>query len=377
MAVHIPLLGLGTALPAAAMDQSDAMAMALPRCCATDRQTRLLPALYRRTAVRQRHLAALQSGHNGSTRTTTDFYPVPRDASDRGPTTAARMADYDRKAAPLAANAAAAALDDGRIQPSAITHLVTCSCTGFSAPGVDVRLVEQLGLRRTTQRTHIGFMGCHGAFNALQVGRAIAAGEPDACVLVVTVELCSLHFSYGFEPQRIVANALFADGAAAAVMGHATPGTRGGGDSTETAPPLDLRGTGSYLLPDSADAMTWRIDDHGFVMTLSPRVPDCIARHLQPWLTDWLAEQGLAVGDVAHWAIHPGGPRVLEAVTDALELPRAAADPSRAVLAAHGNMSSATILFILRAMRAAERTGPIVALGFGPGLVAEAMLLNG
>jgi predicted naringenin-chalcone synthase len=221
-------------------------------------------------------------------------------------------------------------------------------------------------------------MGCHGAFNALQVGRAIARAEPTARVLVVAVELCSLHFAYGFEPQQIVANALFADGAGAAVLV--------GEDVTTDRPPvLRLRGTGSCLLPDSSDAMTWRIGDHGFAMTLSPRVPTIIGRHLRPWLTDWLGQHELQIDDIDRWAIHPGGPRVLESVTDALALDAGVADVSRAVLAAHGNMSSATILFILRELAAAntqthgeshaDDPRPIVALGFGPGLVAEAMLL--
>ena len=368
--MSVRILGIGTALPTATLDQRAALAIAMQRCCDSERHARLLPALYRRSAVRTRHLSALQARHNGSSRVTTEFYPPRVDADDFGPSTQRRMADYALKAAPLAAEAANAAMCGAGIAAGQFTHVVSCSCTGFSAPGVDIHLIEQLGLPVTTQRTHIGFMGCHGAFNALQVGRAIAGAESEARVLVVAVELCSLHFAYGFEPQQIVANALFADGAGAAVL-------VGDEVTTGKAPVLRLRSTGSCLLPDSSDAMSWRIGDHGFVMTLSPRVPTIIQQHLRPWLTDWLGQHGLAIDDVDRWAIHPGGPRVLESVIDALELDRGAADVSRRVLEQHGNMSSATILFILRELAAeGAGSGPIVALGFGPGLVAEAMLFQ-
>jgi predicted naringenin-chalcone synthase len=231
---------------------------------------------------------------------------------------------------------------------------------------VDLTLVNGLDLPPTVQRTHVGFMGCHGAVNGLRVGSAFTGAEPTARVLLCAVELCSLHYFYGWEPSKVIANALFADGAAAVV--GAPPAASPAGAWTVTA-------TASRLLPDSAGAMTWTIGDHGFEMTLSKHVPRLIAVHVRPWLQQWLAAFDLALSDVGSWALHPGGPRILEAVEEGLGLPGAAA-VSRAVFADCGNMSSPTLLFILDRLRTAEAARPCVALAFGPGLMAEAALLR-
>jgi predicted naringenin-chalcone synthase len=253
------------------------------------------------------------------------------------------------------------------VDAAELTHLVTVSCTGFVAPGVDVALIGALKLRPTIQRTQVGYMGCHGALNGLRVAAAFTGAAPEARVLMCAVELCSLHYHYGWNPSKMVANALFADGAAAIV-----------GVPAEMAPPEAWRvaASGSCLIPDSAEAMTWTIGDHGFEMTLSKQVPGLIARHLRPWLESWLTEQGTALAEVESWAIHPGGPRILSAVEEGLNLSREAAAASRAVFAEYGNMSSPTILFILDRLRRQHAKRPCVALGFGPGLMAEAALLR-
>src|SRR5262249_12520022 len=206
--------------------------------------------------------------------------------------------------------AAGQAVARSGLPPGQLTHLVTVSCTGFHAPGADVELIRELGLSRDVQRTHVGYMGCHGALNGLRVAAAFAAADPNARVLLCAVELCSLHYHYGWDPQRIVANALFSDGAAAVVAGGS------GGDGT-----WRVDRTVSYMLPGSANAMSWKIGDHGFEMTLSRRVPDLIARHLRPWLEGWLSAEGLSVEAIGSWAVHPGGPRILSAVEEALALP--------------------------------------------------------
>jgi predicted naringenin-chalcone synthase len=161
----------------------------------------------------------------------------------------------------------------------------------------------------------------------------------------------------------MVANALFADGASAVVGSGAGDGWR-------------VAATGSRLFPDSASAMTWNIGDHGFEMTLSARVPDLIGEHLCPWLTSWLQQHSLRLTDVPTWAIHPGGPRILTAIEKALGLDRGATAVSREVLAECGNLSSATILFIIDRLRQRDAPLPCVALGFGPGLVVEAVLFS-
>jgi predicted naringenin-chalcone synthase len=364
------ILGTGTALPARRVSQAEAVEAARVVCARTARQAELLPVFYRLTGIDTRHMVldpqVLRDVLDGTRLSGSEFLPAGAD-DDRGPTTAQRMRLYGRETGPLAVAAARQALDRACLPPGCISHLVTVSCTGFQAPGVDRALLTGLGLAPTVERTHVGFMGCHGAFNGLRVGRAFTGADPAVRVLICAVELCSLHYHYGWDPEKMVANALFADGAAAAV-----------GAAPAGAPPdaWRLAATGSCLFPDSADAMTWSIGDHGFEMTLSARIPELLGRHLGPWLAAWLAPHDLTAATVASWAVHPGGPRILTAVEQALGLPRSATAVSREVLAECGNMSSATVLFILERLRDRGAPRPCVALGFGPGLVAEALLFR-
>lgn len=370
--------GLGTAVPDCQLPQADAEQVARILCTDRPSQAEMLNVLYRQTGIATRYIAIdrvvvddvlQQTRHSGSV-----FLPH----SDRpeGPTTGQRMAEYVRHALPLALRAAQHALEDSAIAPERLTHLVTVSCTGFSAPGYDIGLFKILGLRPTVQRTHVGFMGCHGALNGLRVARALATADPNACVLLVATELCSLHYSYGWNPKRMVANALFADGAAALVgTGTAsTPPASNGTSPTRNTPGWTCRANGSCLFPDSEDAMTWTIGDVGFEMTLSTRVPNLIGKHLRPWLESWLDGQGLALGQVRSWAVHPGGPRILTDVAESLGLPQASMDVARQVLRECGNMSSPTVLFLIQRLRQSGAELPCVALGFGPGLVVEAAL---
>ena len=358
--------GLGTASPPHEATQEQAAAFAEALGPGDDEQRRQLRAIYRLARIRTRRSVLQESpGAGGVTGQT--FYPPARDAEDRGPSTSTRMQRYEIEAPRMALGAARAALADAGRAPAGITHLVTVSCTGFVAPGFDVQLMRQLDLPASTARTHLGFMGCHGAFHALRVAKAFTDSSPDACVLVCAVELCSLHFQYGWTPDLVVANALFADGAGAVVAGGTARGGREGWELTASA---------SALLEDSTDAMTWRIGDHGFQMTLSPRVPGLIERSLRPWLDPWLAGQGLGVEDVASWAVHPGGPRILESCAQVTGRTRADFAVSHEVLAEFGNMSSPTILFILDRLRRRAAPRPCLAIGFGPGLSAEAALFR-
>jgi predicted naringenin-chalcone synthase len=208
-------------------------------------------------------------------------------------------------------------------------------------------------------------MGCHGALNGLRVA-ASQAGDAEARILLCAVELCSLHFAYGWDSEMLVANTLFADGAAAVV---GVPVQNG------STPAWSIQAQGTLLMPESSEAMSWRIGDHGFRMTLSAAVPELIRTNLGGWLSGWLKGQGLGMEDVRSWAVHPGGPRILEAVEDAVALENGALDVSRDVLRGHGNMSSPTVLFVLERLRSAGAELPCVALAFGPGLVVEALLV--
>lgn len=360
--------GLGTANPPDAVSAADGLGLARKLAGADVRTSTWLVPVYEKSGVERRFQviggAVVRDVLDGEDRVNSPFFPTP--ARDNvGPTTAERMTMYAAEAGPLALRAAARAVAESGFAPDSFTHLVTVSCTGFGAPGVDLALIRGLGLRPTVERTHVGFMGCHGALNGLRVAHAFAAANPGARVLVAAVELCSLHYYYGNEADKLIANAIFADGAAA-VAGQA--GDRGRGWS--------LRASGSCLIPESAADMAWTVGDNGFAMTLSRRVPGLIAAHLRPWLEGWLRDNGVSLADVKSWAVHPGGPKILVAAEEALGLPPAALAPSRAVFADRGNMSSPTVLFVLDRLRRENAPGPCVALGFGPGLVAEAALFG-
>lgn len=358
------VLGIGTATPPAA-PQETAMQFAMTLSGLPADQQAWLKRIYRQSGIESRGSVLVREGEDNY-QSARDFFPPSTGPDDRGPGTAARMAMYAREAPKLAGESAARALENSKTRSRDITHLITASCTGFYAPGLDAALIERLSLSRGVRRVHVGFMGCHAAFNALSVARDIAAANRDARVLLCCVELCSLQWAYGADPGKLVANALFADGSASAVIGQ-------GGGGADGA--WSIEDFSSYLIPDSCDAMTWNLGDHGFEMTLSPGVPEFIRRNLGGWCERWLGGQNLTKLDIAGWAIHPGGPKILEAAREALELGEGDLRYSRGVLSRHGNMSSPTVLFILQQM-AREITGRVVAIGLGPGLMAEGMLLG-
>ena len=358
---------IGTAVPDTVIDQADALSIAHAMACPTEEQATWLPGMYAGTLIGTRRLAlspgVVRDVIDGTKLSGSPFVPT-EDPDYRGPTTAERMAHYVELAPPLALGACRDAISGSGVEPAMFTHLVTVSCTGFFAPGIDYALVSGLGLRPTVQRTHVGYMGCHGALNGLRVAQAFAS-DPRARVLLCAVELCSLHYHYTYNPSKMIANAIFGDGAAA-LVGVA-------GDS-----PTNWRvlATASCYLPNSANAMTWNIGDNGFEMTLGKNVPSLILRHLRPWLEGWLDEVGVGLGGVRSWAVHPGGPRILTAVEEAIGLTPSETTASREVFADMGNMSSPTVLFILRKLMERNALRPCLMLGFGPGLVAEAVLVG-
>ena len=357
------IAGLGTALPTSAMSTAEFIDHAKKFSCQTPKQERVLEELYRRTSIETRSsvLASRAYGAHGERM----FRPPDMD-NQFGPGTEERMNCYAQEVVPLALDASQRALDDAFTEAAAITNLITVSCTGFFAPGFDVALINQLPLDRSTSRTHVGFMGCHGAMNAMRVGKSFVEANPDAVVLLCTAELCSLHFQYGWETNKLLANSLFSDGSAALVIRNAKESIRGEWQIVDST---------SYIVPDSLDAMEWRLGNNGFQMKLSSKVPELVESVLRGWLAGWLSKFDLSITDIAQWAVHPGGPRIVDVVQKSLELPPEALAHSRAILSECGNMSSPTVLFILERMRSLGATGPCVMLGFGPGLTVEASLL--
>lgn len=286
--------------------------------------------------------------------------PVREDISALS--TGARMRRYVAEALPLGRTAVTAALADAGIAAADVGLLAVATCTGYATPGVDVRLVAELGLRPDTRRLLIGHMGCYAALPGLSAAAdyVTAHGRP---AVLLCVELTSLHIQPPTrDVSQVVSHALFSDAAAAVVLAPGAPGSA----------VLDVVAATD---PTTADQMTWDVTDLGFRMGLSARVPDSLATQLPGAVTAMLARYGLDPTDVAHWAVHPGGPRILDVVQKELDLPPAALAPSRETLRRHGNCSSATVLLVLREI--AARPGEhVVALAFGPGLTLYGALLR-
>jgi len=341
------LHAIGTAVPNLDVHQ-DFIAWATTRLA--DRHAR---ALFQRMAARSgitHRWSVLPTARGGSPITPGGFY-----FGNRLPSTAARMKLYAEKAPELALAAIEALADKEPL--GEITHLVVASCTGFVAPGIDQIIARKLGLSPSVERTLVGFMGCYAAVAALRVAYHIARSEPLARVLVVTVELSTLHLVETQEIEPMLAMLQFADGAAAAIV------------SAEEGP-IAIDRFFAATLPDSSELIQWHIGDSGFEMHLSGKVPGRIAQALQdPALRQEILHQCAA--DEVRWAVHAGGRSILDAVEGALDLPGDALDASRAILDSFGNMSSATLMFVMEDMMRRDDPRDGVALAFGPGLAAE------
>lgn len=276
------------------------------------------------------------------------------------PSTADRMRRYEAAAPSLAVRAVerlALGADAARV-----THVIVTTCTGLSAPGLDLELIRRCGVPETAERTVVGFMGCYAAINALKLARHIVRSEPRARVLILSLELCTLHLQETSDLEQVLSFLVFGDGCAAALV---------------TAEPvgLALDRFHAVLVPGTEDLITWRIREMGFDMFLSGKVPAAIGTGLRA-KTDEILDGGVRDG-IDLWAIHPGGRSVLDAVEGALDLSPKALAASREVLLHYGNMSSATILFVLeRLMRGAKAGARGCAMAFGPGLTAETMLFT-
>ncbi len=360
---------IGTANPPHRIAQqqiADFMAQALEF---GDADARRLRALYRVSGIAQRYSVLPDYGRANGDYT---FFPNTP-GLEPFPSVGQRMAVYRREALPLAL---AAVADCRRQVPSlalaSITHLITVSCTGMYAPGLDIELVQALGLPAAVRRTCVNFMGCYAAVNALKLADAACRADPAARVLVVSVELCTLHFQKSAADDHLVSNALFGDGAAAClVQGRPLP---------DGAPSLALTAFHCGLEPDGHDDMAWHISDFGFEMTLSSYVPKLIQRGIGRLTEQLLANLPVQRADIHHFAVHPGGRKILETIEQALGMTAADNRHAYRVLRDYGNMSSATVLFVLRDVLAdatpADHGAPVLSFAFGPGLTLEAMLLE-
>lgn len=290
---------------------------------------------------------------------------VPMEEDVRAWPTSRRMQRFVEEARPLGARAVEACLDDAGLDPSEVDLFAVVTCTGYATPGLDILIPKDLGMPTRLERLHIGHMGCYAAVPGLAAVSDACAARGRTAVLLC-VELPSLHLQPPTDDtSQVVAHALFADAAAAVAVAPDRPG-------------LQVVDVIAVSDPDEAHHMTWDVTDHGFRMGLSPKVPAVLERHVRPVTLDLLDRNGLEPADVAAWAVHPGGPRIIDVVGEQLGLD-GELDTSRQVLAAGGNTSSATVLLILEQLRAAKPLAPgdhAVCMAFGPGLTLYALLLR-
>ncbi len=350
MPMRSNILSIATALPPYSLSQE---ALANHYCSLLDLQddkAKRLRKIFSHSLIERRH-SVIELATNKSL-----FGP-----GSLSPGTAIRNEIYKRKAPELAALAAKKAMEG---VDSPITHVISVSCTGMMAPGIEFLLLDRLGLSSSTARLGVNFMGCFGAFKGLSVANALAKEDPNNRVLVVCTELCSLHFQADQEADTFVANGLFADGAAAVIVGCEP--------RPHEKPLWEIHKFVSKALEDTEEHMTWDAGDSGYVMRLSYDVPLQVRGHIKE-LADQLRVEGLELSQHG-WAVHPGGKAILHGIAQTLGLTRDHLAPSYEVLRDFGNMSSPTFLFVLDAIKRPLKW--TIGFGFGPGLSMEGILLR-
>lgn len=278
-----------------------------------------------------------------------------------------RMAVYKREALPLSLQAIENCLE-GLLPATDITHLITVSCTGMSAPGLDLEIIEALQLSPGIFRTSVNFMGCYGAVHALKLGKMICDTDAEARVLIVSTELCTLHFQQHYTPDNAAAALLFADGSAAVLMGN----------FESDRPTVTVDGFCANVTFKGKQDMAWGISSKGFLMTLSGYVPNLIEEDISGLVQEALQKSNIRQEEISYWCVHPGGRKILDTIAQKLQLDGNALQYARQVLQQYGNMSSPTILFVLKEMMDRVHEGPLPArifgVAFGPGLTMETFI---
>lgn len=360
------IVAIGTATPSYKQQQLVAAEMVAKALNLKPAEHRLLKSIYKSTGIDYRYSVISDFSKQPG-----EYEFFPNDPDLPFPSTAARMQVYKDNALNLATAAVNACIEQLKdFKLADVTHVITVSCTGMYAPGLDIELVNKLDLDPTVKRTSINFMGCYGAFNGIKMAEAICKGEPDAKVLMVSVELCTLHFQKNDSMDNMISNAIFADGAAAVVIQR----------PQENQKHFSLDAFHCDLLPENGKDMAWHIGDSGFDIVLSSYVPQAIQSGISAFMQRLLAQNEKTFDDIDFYAIHPGGQKILQACEDVLGLTKEDNRYSYQVLKQYGNMSSATVLFVLKAIwddsSPADKGKQIFSCAFGPGLTLESMLLR-
>ena len=330
-----------------------------------DRATKsIIHRVYSKSGIDKRHTVINDFNKNGHPR----FF-FQKDGSLTSPSTGNRNKVYSTFAKKLFVETARNLLDQTPdLKKEEITHVITVSCTGFFAPEPAYEIVKQLGLSKNTERYHLGFMGCFAAFPALKMASSFCRARPESKVMVICLELCSLHLQDSEQTDHIISASVFGDGAAGAIIGSEPAG----------GPGLRLDRFATSIAAESEGDMAWTIGDTGFDMVLSTYVPDIIKSNLEDSVLPLFEQLKIGLSEIKHWAVHPGGRSILDKIEANFGLEEGQLNASRKVLSEYGNMSSATVLFVLKQLLEDENVAHgenVLSMAFGPGLTIESSLL--
>jgi alkylresorcinol/alkylpyrone synthase len=355
---------IGTAVPEFKHQQNEILHFMSRIYAFNEKERRTLKYLYHQSGIQSRYSVIPDYSLEPAGWT---FYP-PAENLDPFPSLEERMKIFNRHALNLSALAIRNCLENEE-DLQRVTHLITVTCTGLSAPGLDLQLMELLCLRNNIFRTSVNFMGCYAAIHALKMADCFCKADPEARVLIVCTELCTLHFQQKATTDNITSSLLFGDGSAAVLV-------TGDADQSQGFPMIGFYGE---VMPKGKQDMSWELSSTGFAMTLSSFVPALIEEDFEKLVTQALAKHGLTHDQITHWSIHPGGRKILEAIEKSLSLPKEKLDASYQILREYGNMSSPTILFVLKQILSGlnnTKNQKVFGAAFGPGLTMETFILG-
>ncbi|MDX1640138.1 MAG: type III polyketide synthase [Balneolaceae bacterium] len=351
-----------TAVPEFVYQQSELRDIMKEVVGTTDREKRIIHHLYANSGIKTRYSVVDDFKETGTPKL---FF----NGQGATPGTKSRNDLYIEQGRKLFVEVAEKLLNNSVFKAEEITHLVTVSCTGFYAPGPDYDIIQSLGLNPSTERYHLGFMGCYASIPALKIARQFCQADENATVLVVSVELCSIHFQANSKLDNLLSSTVFSDGGAGAIVSSKKP--------VNTYCSID--GFASSIHKKGADDMAWSIGDTGFNMILSNYIPDLLKDGMDGFLTDIMNQFNINQKEIERWAVHPGGKTILDKLESSTSIPKGSVDSSRKVLSKYGNMSSATILFVLKELlnqKTKKSSEKILAMSFGPGLTLESALFS-
>jgi alkylresorcinol/alkylpyrone synthase len=357
------IVSISTAVPKHKHEQKSLLTFMQKAYGMNEAESRKLKFLYEQSGIDSRYsvLPDYSAPHSDW-----GFYPTTEDL-EPFPGLEVRMKWYNNTSPSLSIEAIEKCID-GKIKREDITHLITVSCTGMTAPGLELQIIEEMQLSKNISRTSVNFMGCYAAIHALKMADAICKHNNDASVLIVCTELCTLHFQKDNKPDNITSSLLFGDGAAAVLVT---------GDNSSHSGPR-IKSFHSEITLKGKDHMRWELSSAGFLMTLSHEIPQLIEEHFEEIASNAIEKAGLSKKDISYWCIHPGGKKILSAVEKSVPLTHEDLKYSYNVLKEYGNMSSPTILFVLKDIleNANGESKNIFGAAFGPGLTTETFILS-